>query len=308
MYQTHKGRKQRLLVMGALIFILGTVSIVVFLYFNNQTKCLKAEYEQIMNTAQLEKQNQQRMVYVANRDIKAGERVTSLDVTYDNVYSSMDDSLFAVIGDSYKVARIDIPQGVQIMGAMVSEEEIENHVREEEFGMIYLSDNLVQNDRVDVRIFFPNGENYIVLSKKCLKDIRLDTATCYLWLDEQETLLISSAIIDAYTIEGAYLYTTRYVENSMQEPSVVTYTPSQDVIELLEDSPNILEEAKLSLSRKVRQSLKERIDLYRRNEEEKTNQELPDFVYHGVNQINMETQDEVLEKDEESEDEIIYVD
>ncbi len=306
-YKTYKGKRRRALLFGAPAFILVLFAGITIVKQTNYVKELKEVYEAKTNELEDLKTKQVKFAYVTNQDIKAGERIDSTQVSYDSIYSSMEEPLFASIGEEYKIALVDIPTGTQILNSMVAPEEIDPAVREEEFNVFYLSKNLAEFDVVDIRIFYPNGENYIVLSKKILKGLNLETANCRLWLDEQETLLLSSAIVDAYLIPGTYLYTTKYVESSIQDASTVTYMPSKETIDLIAKSPNILEQAKMSLSKEIREDIESRNDQFMKEEgKEKAIEAFPEFVNQGI--TKKEENEAVITHDAKEEEEIIYVD
>ena len=66
-------------------------------------------------------------------------------------------------------------------------------------------------------------------------------STIWVNLTEEETLMMSNAIVEAYMMEGAILYTTKYIEPGMQVASTPTYIPSEAVINLVQSDPNIVE-------------------------------------------------------------------
>jgi hypothetical protein len=115
------------------------------------------------------------------------------------------------------------------------------------------------NDTVDVRIFYPNGESYVVLAKKEIKGLLPDTLGVYFWLEEEELLRMSAAIVDAGLYPGSRLYVTKYIEPNIQEASVVTYTPSLSILSLIENDPNIIERCSQDLSKGVRKALENRL-------------------------------------------------
>ena len=118
---------------------------------------------------------------------------------------------------------------------------------------------MIFNDTVDVRIFFPNGESYVVLSKKVMKEYVQETASVFLWMDEEEQLRMSAAIVDAALYPGAKLYVTKYIEPNIQEASVITYTPSLPILSLIEDDPNIVARCSQKLNKDVRKALENRL-------------------------------------------------
>ena len=63
--------------------------------------------------------------------------------------------------------------------------------------------------------------------------------TLRLRVGEEELLLMAAALVDADCFEGAVLYTTKYIEASIQKKSEVTYLPREELLELMKNSPNI---------------------------------------------------------------------
>jgi len=248
-------KKKRIILLLAVVIVASTV-----VKFITDYNVLSDAYESKKSElGDLETQTL-RTVYITNRDIKAGEVISSQDVTYEGCYSSMDNSLFATVIEEGMQALVDMPTGTQVLNSMVSSESVDANIRDEEFNVIHLSSNLLEADTVDVRILYPNGENYIVLSKKILKSLNVANMNCFMWLAEQETLLMSSAIVDAYLTPGTTLYTTKYVASSIQEASETNYIPSKQIIKLIKENPNIIETAKKELSVRVRSIRENRIN------------------------------------------------
>ena len=112
---------------------------------------------------------------------------------------------------------------------------------------------------VDIRIRYPNGEDYIVLSGK---KIRLDNERfdkCYLQLDEREILMMSAAMYDTEVYRGTTLYTSRYLEPGIQTKSIVTYLPGAEMRELMIESPNVF--GMVSESVQERKNLEARLEM-----------------------------------------------
>jgi hypothetical protein len=142
---------------------------------------------------------------------------------------------------------------------MLTENHISSELRELEYDVINISSNIADSDTVDIRISYPNGESYIVLSKKVIKGYTPEKVTCYLWLTEEEHLRMSAAIVDASLYSGAKLYVSKYIEPSIQEASIINFVPSLSVISLLESDPNIIEKSSQELSKNVRKALENRL-------------------------------------------------
>lgn len=174
-------------------------------------------------------------------------------------YSTMDGRMFLTGDDLGSRLLVDVAEGVQLLKAMVSEDSAED-LREVECEAIVLNHNRREHDIVDVRIRFPNGEDYIVLSKKELYRLEDEVKDrCYLQCAEEEIALLSGAYVDAWIYQGARLYTARYVQPALQEQAVVTYVPSADAIEAMSRNPNIKEKAVRELMLRNRSSLEERL-------------------------------------------------
>ena len=166
------------------------------------------------------------------------------------------------------LAKIDIKAKTVITDDYVvqSDEVTTDDLREEEYNMIILPVDLETNDYVDIRLMLPNGQNFIVISKAKVEvpanpDGTYVADTIKIKLREDEILSISSAIVEAYGIEGAYLYATKYVEAGLQEEAIPTYVPNAEVSKLLGYSstsdgrmqftnPAIIETAKEELRRR----------------------------------------------------------
>lgn len=94
------------------------------------------------------------------------------------------------------------------------DEEINKDTRIQEFNMILLPSNLVENEYIDVRLLLPTGEDYSVLIGKKVESYVNDTI--FIRLTEDEILTMGSAIVEAYMTEGAKLYANKYVNPSTQ--------------------------------------------------------------------------------------------
>lgn len=164
-------------------------------------------------------------------------------------------------------ARTDLKANTIIIDSLVYEDvNIENDVREVEYSLIELPSKLEATNYVDIRIQFPNGDDYILFAKKKVKEV----AGLTMWMDndEAEILSMSSAIVDAY-IEGAKIYALPYVDGEMQIGSQITYPVKQNVLSLIQSSPNIVNIAKLNLEKQNRANLEAGLDAMAEEERQK---------------------------------------
>ena len=137
-------------------------------------------------------------------------------------------------------------------------------VRKQEYNVIVLPTQIQTGDYVDIRLSMPNGQDYIVVSKKSIELPVIDgvdsESTIWLNLSEDEILSMNSAIVDAAKIQGTKLYATTYTEPGIQNAATPTYTTSKEVLKQIADDPNIVEKAKNELANRYNQSMRETID------------------------------------------------
>ena len=213
-------------------------------------------------------------VYVAKRDISAGEPIyasVNVDgalITDDmvNVYkqeirNGLPESFFITDAQLGCQAKIDISESEPIMSSCVTKTTISTDEREYEIAVAELMTDQTVYDYVDVRILFPDGSDYIILPKKKVMNLHLDTNVFTTYCNEDEIVRFSSAIIDAFTNTGAKIYTTRYVESSIQEEAIPYYPVRSSTLAIIQSDPNILQTATETLNAEARNSLALRLSL-----------------------------------------------
>lgn len=165
------------------------------------------------------------------------------------------------------MAKIDLKANTVITGSMIAvqDEWVTDDYREQTYNMISLPIDLQTDEYVDIRFMLPNGLDYIVLSKQ--KVTIPDVAgvpikdTIKLRLSEGNLLTLSSAIVEAYQIEGAKLYAIKYIEAGTQEAATETYVPTAKIKSQIEKNPNIVTKAMNELkSRWTANAIKDRND------------------------------------------------
>lgn len=182
-------------------------------------------------------------VAVLNKAIKSGAEITQADVETRNVNSKNvpTDTTLNVVGS---IAKIDLTSGTVLSTSMITtkNETLTKDLREQEYSMIVLPTQLVAGDYIDIRLQLPDGGDYIVVSKKCVQ--KADDTTVWLKMNEEETLVMSNAIVEYYIMTGSKLYATKYTEPGTQEAATPTYVPNATVVDLInsqlknDDNPN----------------------------------------------------------------------
>lgn len=259
------------ILLGILIGLLIGAVVIVFLFLQ-------------LNKLQQEKQETKeatRQVYVFKADVKSGDKIDESKLELKTATKDVVPSDFIGLTDLTEntIAKIDIAKGSVLSKTIVNEssEKVTADLREQQYNMVILPQYLEQGDYIDIRLTLANGQDFIVVSKKEIKQITEDT----IWINlyEEETLAMSNAIVEAYKMTGSKLYATTYVDPGNQVNATPTYVPSAAVINLMNADKNITEEAKRGLAERYTQELRTRreqdiqsqLNMY--NEEAKDNLE-----------------------------------
>lgn len=218
---------------------------------------------------ELEEQEAKKVkVYVVADTIKSGETISEdklqyVETTLGTVDTSnlvkyletqdVEDPATGDINTIYtQKAKVDMNPGTILTNDLLYEgESLSSDVRRQEYNVILPQTQLQTGDYIDVRLRTPDGRDLIVVSHKEVTIptiLDIDTANC-IWmnLSEEETLMLSCAIVESYKMNGAKLYSTKYIEPGIQEAAVPTYQPNDATITLINKDPNIVQEAKNEL-------------------------------------------------------------
>mgnify|MGYP000037845870 FL=1 len=226
----------------------------------------------------------ERTVYVVSTDVASGSgiQISAIDGDTErtaNVSQEVADSKvvpenFATASDFYTdeslsqarsdlVAKIDLKEGTILTKDMLttSSEQVTNDLRKQEYNMLSLPTDLVSGDFVDVRIRFGNGQDYIIAAKKQVAIPTIAGAPAEgvinINLSEDETIAMSSAIIETYQLKTAEMYVSRYTDPGMQVAAIPTYPVNAEALNLMDSNPNLLEEAKKAIASRYNRNLRE---------------------------------------------------
>lgn len=148
-------------------------------------------------------------------------------------------------------SKVALKEGTILTKSMLmstEDEDIEDTLRYMEYNMITMPTTLEEGDYIDIRLRLPNSQDLIVISKKSIVSIYNQTVGFN--LTEDEILLLNSAIVESYKMTSSELYLAKYVEPGMQEKSIYTYSPSEEVVNLIQSNPNIVATARESIANK----------------------------------------------------------
>lgn len=238
------------ILLGIVIGLLIGAVIIAFLFLQltNLQKQIKA------NEAATKK------AYVLTANVKSGDKIDASMLQMKEVLQDVIPTDYVSASDLTEntIAKLNLTKGTVLSSAVIQEstEKTTDDLREQQYNMIVLSQYLDTDDYIDIRLALPNGQDFIVVSKKKIKKISEDT----IWVNmyEEETLAMNNAIVEAYTVTGSKLYATTYVEPGNQQSAVATYVPSARVINLMNSDKNITEEAKKALAERYTADLRAR--------------------------------------------------
>lgn len=197
--------------------------------------------------------SQKLLVSVLNQDVQYGQKLDASMFTQQEVSSNSvpSDATNIATVEGTPIAKVSMKANTVLTSSLVSVEELSASDREQTYSIITLPIDLEDGEYVDIRVSFPNGQDYIVLSKQkvsipIVNGVYLSDAI-KLTLSEAELLTMSSAIVDAAKVEGASVYAIKYAEADAQEAARETYVPSSEVINLIQSNPNAVDNASKEL-------------------------------------------------------------
>ena len=179
-------------------------------------------------------------VYVAKVPIKSGDVITvGGNVESQKIQTGIAKDLLnaaALAPDSS--ARINLPAGTILTQDMVNTADTpSNDTRLVELNMVTLPTTAMVGTCIDVRLTTATGQDFIVISKKEIMTMTGNTIGIY--LTNLETITMSSAIIDAFSVKTSKLYAVQYVEPGIQTGATPTYQPSAQADALIRGDANI---------------------------------------------------------------------
>lgn len=258
-----------------LAFLLGlAISVLLltggYLYYRSNLARLESEMRAQITEETRQAFNEEypmSLVYVFQSDKKAGETIADTDLVPAEVNERVipSDAVLILEEALGMVMRCDITKNTIVTRSLFyAEEEYPDDLRVMEYTVVNLPERLEKGGFVDVRIMFPNGLDYIILSKKRVVDCRHgengQNSLIWLHMTEEEILRMSSAIVDASLVEGATLYAVQYVAPDIQKDAIKTYPANLEVLELISTNPNIVDRAIEALEVRNRMNFEKRID------------------------------------------------
>lgn len=179
------------------------------------------------------------IVYALAKDMKKGERISESNLVEVKIKTNNKDinkiSKNEILDRELK---INVSKGIMINRDMLSDtNRINDDVRIHMFSDIELHSEILEGSLVDIRISFPNGEDYVIAGQKRVEKRQDDKILIY--VDEGDILKISGARVDKNLYQGTRIYAILYVKD-YQESAISNYPVNLNVIELGNWNPNLI--------------------------------------------------------------------
>lgn len=196
---------------------------------------------------QLHEQYNYASLFVLTKNVTAGEELTADMIRMQRVQSSED----LAIAQSFtqedllgKRCKVSLTKGAALSADVVYEgEPITDDERRVELCELDLPQTLRENEFVDIRIVFPNGEDYLVVGHKqvygIIRDEEEDASVLQLRFLEEELLRYQAACVDTRTYRDTRLYAVQYT-GEFQTAGQVYYPVNRAVFRLMQWDPNIV--------------------------------------------------------------------
>lgn len=250
---------------------IGSIVMVLLLVVGAGTACgiiatIKTErkYEKRISENNKRPNEAKRLVYITTKEIQKGEKLSEENCR--QMYLLSEQAPESLVREREGlVACTYIQAGVILNTALCSVNDFLATERMCILGDIVHAGWFENGMTVDVRIRYPNGENYCVLQRKVIRKTDEEGQEFSVSLSEEEQLLYSSAQYDVDRYNGTILYAVGFLEERLQDDTGNKYIPSEQVYSELQ---KIKAEGKSSAEwRYLREGLEERLQKFREERE-----------------------------------------
>lgn len=246
-------KKAPLIIAVVLSLVVGGVAtfFVVSHFHSQETEQLSSQIATL--NANLEAIGPIEICYTVRSETFPGQELTEDLIIEQSIPSSLRNDTFAtksnIVGLYSKIA---ITPGTPITTDMVMSELIADSTREVDISGNRWPIGLKEGDYVDLRITYPRGEDFIVLSHKRVMSITDQTLKVYMTEEEQQ--LYQAALVDFYLSRGygSDLYLTKYVEPGIQAEAITYYSVPSNIEAICRKDPNIVDLAQVTVEKTLR--------------------------------------------------------
>lgn len=137
-----------------------------------------------------------------------------------------------------KLLKIDVSTGSPITADMLATEVYGPTDRLQLVIVDALTPSLEVGDYIDLRMITPYGVNYVVMAKKRISNI-YDSGVEVV-MSEAELMVYSGLLIDQYMNPGTMVYTSKYLDPTLQKSTYTMYVPPSDILDYMKVNANML--------------------------------------------------------------------
>jgi hypothetical protein len=201
---------------------------------------------------------------------RAGQTITAENLTVQSIPESFINETFVLDQNKLigRLFKISLAPGTPITSDCIMEEALADSTRDVDITGTRWPVGLVAGDYVDLRITYPYGEDYVVLSHVRVEEITLNAFKVY--LDEVSYQRYQGALVDFYLSRelGTDLYFTKYVEPGLQDPATIYYEVPQTVLSIMRFDPNIPTTAQIQINAEIRDLIDSAIQASQESDED----------------------------------------
>lgn len=234
------------------ILVSGVATFLVLNHFHNKETEQLASQIATLN-ANLEAIGSIEVCYTVRTGTFPGQEITEDLLVEQSIPSSLRNDSFATKADVVGLySKVAITPGTPITKDMVMSEVLVDSTREVDISGNRWPIGLKEGDYVDLRITYPRGEDFIVLSHKRVMSITDQTLKVYMTEEEQQ--LYQAALVDFYLSRGygSDLYLTKYIEPGIQAEAATYYSVPSNIEAICRKDPNIVDLAQVTVESTLR--------------------------------------------------------
>lgn len=249
--------KKVLIILGVVVGVLlsgGATFLITNHFHNRETEQLTSQIATL--NANLEAIGEITTCYTVQSETFPGQEMTEDLIIEQSIPTSFKNDTFATKEDLIGLyCKVALTPGTPITKDMVMKEEIIDSMREIDISGNRWPIGLKEGDYVDLRITYPRGEDFIVLSHKRIMSITDQTLKVH--MTEEEQTLYQSALVDFYLSRGygSDLYLTKYIEPGIQDSAGVFYSVPNHIEAVVFKNPNIVEIAQVTVENELRAAI-----------------------------------------------------
>ena len=207
-------------------------------------------------------------LYMFAENISAGDIITNEMLTHCTLKIPKDKSICYITEKSSVVgqyAKTNYTKGMIATTDMFYQDSQRNtRYRTLDLLDIELPSSINVGELLEIRISFPNGEDYVVIRQLPVEAILTHEETAYgitVSISEEDLLRLSGARVDVNCYEGTYLYAAVY-QADFDTVAEIDYPVNTDVFSLMQWDPNVVSLFTVDKEQQKRQLLEEHLQAF----------------------------------------------